>query len=147
MPPSMVSTLAGISIVVKAVQSLKTAPPDIDFNCVPSSKVTLVKEEQLSNMPSPIVSTLAGISIVVKAVQFLNTAPALSKSFVIDFNCDPFSKVTFTKEEQSENMEPLSSVTFLGILILVKLLQYANAFVPISVIVSGKLILIKLQHS
>ena len=108
----IVSTLAGISIVVRDLQLLK---PSTVLSCDPFSNVTVFKEVQPLKALYLIVSTLAGISIVVRDVQ-------LSKPSIV-LSCDPFSKVTVFREEQPKKaLYPIVS-TLAGISIVVRDLQ------------------------
>ena len=110
----IVSTLAGISIVVRDLQLWK---PSTVLSCDPFSNVTVCREVQPAKAPPSIVSTLAGISIEVNAVQFAKALP------LIVLSCDPFSNVTVCREVQNQKaLYPIVS-TLAGISIVVRDVQ------------------------
>ena len=132
---SIVSTLAGISIVVRDVQPAK---PSNVLSCVPFSNVTVFKEVQPLKALYLIVSTLAGISIVVRDVQLWK--PSIVLSF------DPFSNVTVAKELQPLNAEASIVSTLAGIEIETNEV-FQKACVLIAVSVLGRMRLLILVHS
>ena len=89
-PFSIVSTLAGISIEVREVQSEKRLP-SIIFSFDPFSNVTVCREVQSAKAPHSIVSTLAGISIELNGHSVNAVSPIVFKrEFFANTRTDKF---------------------------------------------------------
>ena len=101
----------------------------IGIHPVPNSNIDLFRASHPITTPRPISSTFEGISNFFKALQFLNTSlPIVSI---------PFERLTVSKDSQPENVQDLSALTLMGMVMLDKVEQPENAFSPISSTVAG----------
>jgi hypothetical protein len=140
------SLLSYTSLALSTVMLPKTLP-----NAPPSIWVILAgikSENDLQNASAPMPVTLSGILVASHPITIVSVAVSMTalQSFLLSYFSLSLSTAMLVNSEHSWNGLPSMLVTLPGITIEVKLLQNQNAFLPMLVKLSGKVIDDKLVH-